>query len=103
MSDYLQPLDDLARSLGISGFPLLNARRLASGQLSLVIVLIEPCDSAEWVEYEVMVNGDPDAEEATSAREGCPTLQEIEAYIRWTTRDKYGLEDVSIFDINIPA
>jgi hypothetical protein len=45
------------------------------------------------------VNGDPGAGDETSVRKGCPTLQEIEAYIRWATRGKYGLEDVSIFDI----
>jgi len=32
------------------------------GKLNLVVVLIEPCVLAEYVEYETMIDGDPDAE-----------------------------------------
>lgn len=52
---HLGPLDDLARDLRISPNGLQNARRLAEGYEDLVVVLIEPTDTAEDLCYEDMV------------------------------------------------
>jgi hypothetical protein len=48
MSAYLKPLYLLAGKLDIDGHALNNARILAEGNIPLVIVLIEPCDLADW-------------------------------------------------------
>ena len=100
MSDYLQPLLNLAIEWSALGNPFNNACKLAEGWLSLVVVLLEPCDLGEDVSYDVMLWGDVDAEEGTPAYFGSPTLREIDAYVRFASDDKYGLEDISVFDMN---
>ncbi|KAI9780024.1 MAG: hypothetical protein M1816_003195 [Peltula sp. TS41687] len=100
MHDYIQPLQDLASRWNVSDAPFTNARRLAEGDLNIVIMLREPCDLAEEADYDTMVWGDASARRGTAKRMGSPTLQEVDYCIRFATGERYGIEDVSVFDMS---
>lgn len=81
-------------------YSLDNALALAAGRLPLVVVLQEPYNTADSVPYDTMVYEDESVEEWGPERIGSATLQELEDLIERASRHKYGLEDVSIFDLN---
>ncbi|KAJ5665520.1 uncharacterized protein N7477_007968 [Penicillium maclennaniae] len=58
-TSHLRILDDRARDFKVSSDGLLNARKLATGDEDLVVVLIEPTDKAEQVSYTEMLAASP--------------------------------------------
>ncbi len=81
-------------------YSLDNALALAEGIISLVVVLQEPCNIADTVPYDVMVHGNASASSWGPERVGSATLQEIDSLAEKSSNGKYGLDDLSIFDLN---
>lgn len=81
-------------------YSLENALALAKGNLSLVVVLQEPRNTADVVPYDVMVYGDASVSNWGPERVGSATLQEIDSLAEDSSKGRYGLRDVSIFDLN---
>jgi hypothetical protein len=53
MDEYLRRLVRYGEEEGFDELPIRNAMCLANGSLSLVVVLEEPCVSADWFDYRV--------------------------------------------------
>lgn len=101
VSDYLRIIQEFARSIELPEYALENATRLARGRLPFVIVLQEPCNTADTMPYQQMVYGDETADGNRRAeRFGSPTLQEVESLVKEESEGQYGLEDVSILDLH---
>jgi hypothetical protein len=74
------------RLKGISNNIIANSLRLAQGQLSIVIVLLEPiADSGTFDEM----------------MQRCVTLQEINSLIQTVSNEKYALKDATILDVRV--
>lgn len=102
MEPYLEILHEYGRSIDLFEHSRGNAAKLAKGRLPMVMVLQEPCNLADEVDYDTMVYGDEEMDEYCRARVGCPTLQEVEKLIENAPAGKgYGLKDVSVFDLNV--
>ena len=92
---YIKPLDNLACNLKSTTFALENAKLVATGSLSLLIVLLEPCNSADHVSFEMMMYGDDEG-----FNNGCDTLCEVEHLVELASAEKYTLNHCHIFDIH---
>ena len=100
MDFYLKLLQRYGEKLDLDEHSLTNAMTLAKGKLPIVILMQEPCNLADTAPYDIMIYGDESEKEWSPERIGCPSLQEVEAHIEEVTNGEYGLEDVSIFDLN---
>jgi hypothetical protein len=100
MDEYLRRLVRYGEEEGFDKLPIRNAMCLANGSLPLVVVLEEPCASADWFDYETMVWGDEDANMNTLRHDGSATLQEVDSLIREASDERYDIENVSVFDLN---
>ena len=100
MSSQLEILQTYGETVDLYEFSLSNAIRLADGALSMVVVMQEPCNLADEVAYDTMVYGDQSSTEWSQRRIGCPALQEVESLIEEASNGRYGLDDVSLFDLN---
>ena len=92
---YIKSLDNLARNLKSTTFALENAKIVASGSLSLLIVLLEPCNSADYVTFAMMMYGDDEGDNS-----GCDTLCEVGHLVELASAGNYSLDHCHIFDIN---
>lgn len=81
-------------------YSLDTALALADGRLPLLVVLQEPCNTADSVPHDAMVYGDESGEECVPERMAFATLQELEDVMERASSHKYGLKDVSVFDLN---
>jgi hypothetical protein len=100
MDEYLRRLVRYGEEEDFDKLPIRNAVCLAEGSLPLVVVLEEPCASADWFDYDTMVWGDEDANENTLRHDGSATLQEVDSLIREASDERYDLQDISVFDLN---
>lgn len=94
---HIKYLKVWADELQSTEYGLINATRLASGRLGWLIVLQEPCDSADFLPYDIMLNGGSYGGEDF---DGCYTLREVEGIIADVSHGQYDLDDVAILDIN---
>lgn len=76
----------MAKTLGATHYALANTLRLASGLGDLVMVLLEPSDSAERVPYnEILKRSD--------------TLQTLENFLLWSSNGDRNLENTCVLDV----
>lgn len=101
MPSYLNILYQYGKSLTpVYEHSVSNAVRLADGKLPLVVVMQEPCNLADEVQYESMLYGNGDTNEYSQERIGCPALQEVEKLVEEGSGGKYKLKDISLFYLN---
>lgn len=100
MDGYLRRLVRYGKEEGFDELTIRNAMCLADGSLPLVMVLEEPCASADWYDYDTMVWGDEDANMNTLRHDGSATLQEVDRIIREASDERYDSQNVSVFDLN---
>jgi hypothetical protein len=100
MDDHLTRLVRYGEEEGFDELSIDNALHLAEGSLPSVVVLEEPCASADCFDYNTMVWGDEDAKTNTLRHDGSATLQEVDSLIREASHGRYDLQHVSVFDLN---
>jgi hypothetical protein len=81
-------------------YSLENALALASGSLSITVLLQEPCNLADEVPYAKMVYGDQSAKERSSKYCGSLTLQDIDYYTECASIADHDLRDICVLDLN---
>jgi len=91
MPDYLQPLLDLAAEWNNQSHALEDSKFLVSGSSRLVIVLLQPCNSADSVDFATMVYGDNSTGDNGSRFTGFPPSQEMEDMIGDSSSNRHEL------------
>jgi len=97
LSDYTHHKAD---DLDLGKYSLKNALALASGSLPLVVLLQEPCNTADTLPYAKLVYGDRRAREGSSKHRGSPTLQEVDRHVRRASDSEHDLQDVRVYELN---
>lgn len=89
------------RGKNLGTHSLENALHLASGKLPLVILMQEPCNVADVVPYEIMLETARSKSKQNKCKASSPTLHEVEDMIHDASHGKIGLQDVSLLDVNM--
>lgn len=99
--DLSETMSEYAQKRRLGRHSLRNAIRLASGRISMVILMQEPCNRADTKPYQSMMNENNTSDSRkVSGMSGCPSLCKVNEAIQLASDGRYHIHDVAVFDLN---